>query len=138
MNAYSDLTTLKSASYLNLSVTTHDIYLIRLLDTVSRQVDNYCRRFFYCWEGVRYYNGAKGVIFLDDLLSVTTFKLDTDNDGTFDMTLVANTDYILYPINTYPKTYSEISTNGSRQWTNFTAGVKRGVELTGEIGRAHV
>ena len=134
MNAYSDLTTLKSASYLNLSVTTHDTYLTRLLDTASRQVDNYCRRFFYCWEGTRYYDGSKKTIFLDDLLSITTFKVDADNDATYEWTLVNNTDYVLYPINEYPKTFAQISTIGSRQRSDFAPDVKRAVEIAGVFG----
>ena len=134
MNCYSDLATLKSASYLNLSVTTHDTYLTRLLDTASRQVDNYCRRFFYCWEGTRYYDGARRILFTDDILSITTFKLDTDADGTYETTLTANTDYVLYPINEYPKTLAEISSLGTRQQTNFAPDIKRGVQIIGVFG----
>ena len=135
MNAYADLTTLKSASYLNLSVTTHDTYLTRLLDTASRQVDEFCRRNFYCSEGTRVYDGAESIVFFpDDILSITTFKMDEDCDGTYETSLTADTDYVLCPYNKYPKTWAELSSSGSSKISGFNDGVKKGLQVIGVFG----
>lgn len=134
-NCYADLTTLKSASYLNISVTTHDTYFLRLLDAASRQVDEFCRRFFYCWEGTRLYEGAGDKFFCpDDILSITTIKLDEDDDDTYETTLTVLTDYLLYPKNSYPKTWLEISSNTGRQITDFADGCKSGIQIIGVFG----
>lgn len=137
MNCYADLTTLKSASYLNISVTTHDTYFLRLLDAASRQVDAYCRRFFYSWSGTRIYEGAGDKFFCpDDILSITTFKLDEDDDDTYETTLTVLTDYLLYPKNSYPKTWVEVSTNGNCQISDFADGCKSGIQIAGVFGYA--
>jgi hypothetical protein len=133
MNAYADLVTLKSEAYLNIAtITDFDTQLRKLLEQSSRLLDKYCGRFFYCWEGTRYYPGAQKKLFLpDDLLSITSLKLDFDGDGTFEETMAA-TDYILHPMNGLPKLWLEINPLGS--YRSFAKDVKKGVEITGVFG----
>ncbi len=134
MNAYADVTFLKGSSYLNIptATTDYDTALRKLLEYASRQLDKECRRFFYCYTGTRYYNGAKSDLFLpDDLLSITTLKTDEDADGTFENSL-ATTDYFLYPLNDYPKIRVEINPNGD--YSSFASGVLKSVEIVGTFG----
>ena len=134
MNAYADLTTLKSEAYLNIpsTVTDFDTQLRKLLEQASRLLDKYCGRFFYCWEGARYYHGAEKKLFLpDDVLSITSLKLDFDGDGTFEETM-ESADYILHPLNGLPKLWLEINPTGD--YGSFARGVKKGVEITGVFG----
>jgi hypothetical protein len=132
MNAYADLTTLKSGAYANLTLTTNDTYLRQLLEDASRLIDKYCMRHFYCWEGKKYYDGDDDKLFIDDLLSVTTLKCDPGGDGTFENSYTANTDYLLYPLNDYPKT--RIDLGYSAAYSDFAKGIPRGIELDGVHG----
>lgn len=128
MNCYSDLTRLKSTSYLNLSSTDHDTYLVEVLAAASRQIDKFCARKFYPETATKYFNGAVE-LHIDDLLSIDTFKLDIDGDGTFSYTL-ATSDYILYPLNVYPKVEIKINRNQG-DYSNFASGIEKGVEIIG-------
>lgn len=136
MNSYADLTTLKSSSFLDISATTaNDVYLRILLETAARAIDNHCNRSFYCWEGTRYYDGF-GDMFLceDDILSITTLKTDDNADGTYENSYTAVEDYLLYPLNKYPKLWAEISSRTSREFLSFANGVKKGIEIVGVFG----
>jgi len=138
INSYASLTTLKSEAYLQIPlVTSYDVELRQLLEHASRLIDKYCDRFFYCLETTvalpRYYEGAGGTLFLpDDILSITTLSTDEDGDGNFENTLTENTDFFLYPLNTFPKIRAEINPNGS--YGGFASGTKRGVEIVGIFG----
>ncbi len=114
----------------------YDASLQSMIETCKDYIDDYCRRTFYpvVEETAKYYDGVSEILFIDDLLSVDSFKLDTDGDGVFETTLTANTDYILYPQNKTPKTYVELSTHSSRSISSFANGIKRGVEITGDWG----
>ena len=135
MNAYADLTTLKSVSYLNIaSVTDYDTQLRDLLETASMQLDKYTGRFFYVLEATRYYDGDNNTLFLpDDILIITTLKTDDGGEGTFENTF-ATTDYHLYPFNVFPKTRIEINPNGD--FSHFALGAQKGVEIIGTFGFA--
>ena len=132
-NAYSDLTTLKSASYLNIAtVTDYDTPLLNLLIQASRLLDKWCGRFFFVRDETRYYDGMGLKLFLlDDLLSITTLKTDEDGDGTYENSLVV-TDYHLYPLNDFPKIRIEINPNGD--YGSFASGVQKGVQIIGSYG----
>lgn len=131
LNAYADLTTFKSKGFANVTGTTDDTRLRGLLEQASRVIDRLCERFFYCWNGTRYYDGAYDHIYLDDILSVTTFKLDEDGDGTYEVTMAA-TDYRLYELNEYPKTWAKINPQGN--YGGFAGGIQKGVEIAGVFG----
>lgn len=132
-NAYSDVATIKSDSYLAISTTDHDTYLRKLLEDASRKIDRWCGRFFYCWDGKRYYDGATPLR-TDDLLSVVTLKSDEDADAVYENTLVVTgtqADALLYPLNSYPKTRIELTAIAT---CGLADGVKKGIEIDGIFG----
>ena len=131
MNAYADVETFKSAEFADVSQGTEQARFRRYLEAASRYLDKRCERFFYCWEGARYYDGATRLMDIDDILSITTLKLDEDGDATFEETM-ATTDYLLYPLNRFPKEWIEISSDSD--YGSFASGIKRGVEITGVFG----
>jgi len=137
-NLYASLTTLKSR--LDITATTWDTDLLALLGAVSRELDKWCARWFYVWEGLRYLDGSPTPLFLpDDLLSVDTdgFVLDEDGDETYESTMAPKTgdtsnDYWLYPLNGFPKTWAKISSDSN--FGGFASGIKRGIKITGKWG----
>ena len=131
MNSYGDLTTLKSDSYLSFESgdTSGDTYLRKLMESSSRLIDKYCTRHFYAKTATKYFDGAVP-LFIDDLLSVTTFKTDEDGDATFENTL-ATTDYILYPLNSFPKTIIKLASDGDYGTFGY---FKKGCEVIGLWG----
>jgi hypothetical protein len=135
VNAYADLTTLKSEPYLNISGTDNDTILRKELETVSREIDEYCRRHFYCVDATKYYDGRKKELILnEDILSITSVKLDLNNDGVYEVTM-AETDYHSWPYNELPWESLIIRSNGS--YGSFASGVVRGVEIIGVWGHGN-
>lgn len=132
MNCYSDVTTLKSGAYLDISGTTNDAYFRNLLETASRMIDDYTNRFFYCDETTRYYDGSPSPMWVDDILSVSTLKTDDNDDGTYENSYTENTDFYLYPHNETVKTQIYIRSNGS--YSTFASGIRKGVEIAGVFG----
>lgn len=130
MNSYADIGTFKSADWANISSNTEQVRFRRLLESASQYIEKRTERKYFCWEGAKYYDGA-GWLPVDDLLSVTALKLDEDGDATFGETMAA-TDYILYPLNEFPKTWIEISSNSD--YGTFASGTKKGVEIEGIHG----
>ena len=132
MNCYGNLTRLKSL--LDITTTSHDTDLLMLLNVSSREVDKYCHRKFNAESRTKYYDGASTTLDLsnDDALSVMTLKTDEDGDGTFENSLTENTDYYLYPLNTYPKIRVEINSNGN--YGGFASGVAKGIQIVGTFG----
>ena len=132
MKAYADLTTLKSATYLNVTGTGEDTRFRALLEAASEEIDKLTHRFFECQEGTRYYDGDYHLLFPgDDILSITTLKLDLDGDGVFETSLAA-TDYHMKPLNSYPKTYLEIAYGGD--YSDFARSLSKAIEITGVFG----
>ncbi len=132
-NAYSDITTIRSNAYLAIATTEHDTYLRKLLEDASRKIDRWSGRFFYCWDGKRYYDGETPLR-LNDLLSVVTLKTDEDADAVFENTLImtgTKADALLYPLNEYPKTKIELTAIAT---CGFADGVRKGVEIDGVFG----
>jgi hypothetical protein len=139
-NLYNDLTTIKGQLQIASTDTNDDAILLILLEAASRAIDNWVKRFFYVQEGTRYYDGADQMLFLDDVLTITTFKTDDDLDGTYENSWTADEDYQLYPlpgqINEYPKLRAEISTRETSEFTTFNNGAKKGVQIVGTFGFA--
>lgn len=104
MKSYADLTTIKSALYLNITGTDNDTAIRKLLEAASAEIDNFTHRHFNIRSETRYYDGDFQRLFLfDDVLSITTLKLDLDGDGVYETTF-AGSDYRMIPFNRYPKT----------------------------------
>ena len=95
-----------------ISDTTDDALLDVILEAVSREIDDYCERWFYPRTQTRYYTAERGGRLLtDDLLTVTTLKTDDDGDRTYETTWLT-TDYDLWPFNAAvevpPAPYTEL------------------------------
>lgn len=75
----------------------------RAIASASRAVDELCGRRFWLdadANQVRYYTPATPQLALiDDIVTVTSVKVDRDMDGTFEETWVENTDFFLHPLN---------------------------------------
>ena len=144
-NAYASLTALKSSGVLNLTGTAEDGRLRTLLESVSRQVDAYTMRTFFCQKDTRYFAGNGALVFYPswDLISVDTLKEDENADGSFNDTW-ATTDYELWPYDASPtadsdssRPYLSLQINTK---SNGTKGVwqpnQRAFELVGLFGNS--
>ena len=131
VNAYADVTTFKSQEYANITVNTEQERFRELLEQASRHMDKQTHRRFYCWEGIKYYDGKYGNLLIDDVLSISLLRLDEDADDTYEATMAA-TDYLLYPANKLP--YDRLELSNDSDYGGFAAGVRRGVEITGVHG----
>jgi len=108
------------------------------LSASSRAIDLFCDRRFYPDADaaqVRYYTPDDWrVLFVDDVLTITTLKTDPGGDGVFEQTW-ATTDYTHEPLNAAadgnPWTFLRANPAGTLY---FPAGVPRSVELTGKFG----
>ena len=131
---YCDLLTVKDPGSLSdlAGVTTYDAMLQRWGEIASSFIDEFTKRHFYCWEGIKYFNGEGQTLNLPvDILSISAFSLDLDGSGNF-ATTVNSTDYVLNPTYTYPKTYikkSLVSSIGA-----FAPSVPNGVKIAGVYG----
>ena len=89
MNAYASLHILKSPSVLNVADDAHDDRLLMLAENVSRQIDRYCNRHFFCLNATRVFDGRRGdTLLVPDLISIDPagLKTDDDLDGSFETT----------------------------------------------------
>ena len=102
-NLYATLDDVKTQ--LNVTGTGDNAFFLRLIEDASRWVDRYCGRYFYAKTASLYFDGpgSGNGLLVDDLLSITTFKVDTDSDDAYDDETWGTDDYLLYPLNTFPK-----------------------------------
>lgn len=130
-NGYQTLAEVKTR--LGITDSTDDSRLETIIEAVSRAIDDMCGRRIYAAAETRYYTADKSnLLFVDDLLSVTT--LQTDDTGTrIYSTTWAATDYDLMPYNTTPYQWIEIAPNGLNY---FPVGIAKGVKITGSFGFA--
>ncbi len=112
--------------------------LEHMLESASRDVDTFCRRFFYAKiETVIFDGTGSALLTVPDLLAVTTIKFDEDRDRTFETTLVAADFYLArphaaLPYDMFPKTCVILDgLNGS--FSRFAAQEKL-VEIAAEWG----
>ena len=109
-----------------------------VLASASRKVDEYCGRRFYAdvdAAQVRYYTPDwPDVLYVDDIITITSLKSDDAGDGTFENTWTLNTDYLREPLN---------AAADGEPWTKLCVhptgkfsfpGYPRSVELTGKFG----
>ncbi len=125
---------------LGISSTTDDTIIRKIVEASSRSIDNYCNRTFVTQSATKYFDGAN-ILWIPDLLSVTTLKTDENGDGTYENTYqvaTAPVDYFLYGVgledtlNTYPKI--RIETNPDGDYSGFATSCKKGVEIAGIWG----
>jgi len=97
------------------SITQYDQQFLRLSETISRWIDEYCYRHFYPVSETRYFYGTGDRdVFLDDLISVTTISYSEDDGDTY--TALTSSDYALMAGDDYNPRGSynrvELSVNG--------------------------
>ena len=111
-----------------------DNMLERNVNAISRAIDIITWRRFYAASETRYYTAERSdALIVDDLLSVTTLKTDSDGDRTYEDTW-AVTDYDLMPHNAtldgVPYRSLEITPDGDYSFPT----IAKGVELAGSFG----
>lgn len=137
VNAYANLGMLKAEIGGNIGDTDDDA-LLRILARTSRGIDEACGRHFYSLSATRYYDGggARCLWLPDDLISITTLRADDNRDGTHELTLVADTDYWLWPDNPQPNSpylRLDLVDYGSPQLYRWPLG-RRSVQIVGKFG----
>jgi len=131
VNLYARLADLKGD--MNVTGTSDDDERVRMIEDVSRAVDDLTHRRFYSETATRYFDGeGYSDLWTDDLVSVTTLKVDEDGDGVYELTLAANADYWLWPDNTTPKRRIDLNPE-SAQLTAWPRGRRR-IEIAGVFG----
>ena len=133
-SSYCTLNDVKDA--LDITGTDHDDLLTSLISAVTSEIDNYCHRSFALTSTTRYFDGVGDNLIVDDLVSVTTFKLDTGGDGVWETTLTEGTDFLLYPYNTSPKWLVKLTDDSTA--SDFAKGLRKGVEIAGTWGYSTV
>lgn len=141
-NSYCNLGIIKSGGALKISGNEFDSELVRIAEGESRKIDRYCDRYFYIYEGTKYYDGAATRLILDDdVQTITALIVDTDGNFQYPTTSAYTIDMnspttapdaFAYPTNTLPKTRLEANPNGG--YGHLGAGYKRAVKLTGTFG----
>lgn len=113
-----------------------DTVIEDLIEAASRYIDNQTGRRFYANSNdeTRYYKAtSSGRIFTDDIVSVTTLKIDLDIDRSYETTLAA-TDYDLCPLNAAlngePYTYIERPPLGQYPYPSHN----KSVQIIGKFG----
>ncbi len=96
-NGYATLSDVKAA--LRITDTVDDSLLEISIEAASREIDGWCERFFYSTSATRVYLPTDSLTtHTDDIQTVTTLKVDTAGDGTFDQTWTTS-DFQLSPLN---------------------------------------
>lgn len=134
-NLYADLDQMRRRYFHDSALAETDrAELLRVMGQASRGVDEEAERWFYTLEGTRYYDG-KGFTQLwlpDDVLSITTLKIDEDGDGIYELSLTEETDFWLWPDNEMPKTRLDVNPESSNL-SAWPTGRKR-IEIAGTFG----
>lgn len=129
MNLYVHSGTFKTAN--GISGTSNDAEILRCLEAVSREVDDYCSRHFYTENATRYFNSTTCErANVDDIFSVTSLYLDVDDDETWSELWTEGTDFTLQPLDEYPKTRIHKKRGGSKLFYNYPNALK----VTGVFG----
>src|SRR3990167_10237043 len=99
-NGYLSLEDFKAEAFHEPQDTTSDVAIERIINAVSRKIDEWCFTRFYTTtaDETYYYTAAEsGKLYTDDILSLTTLATDEDGDRTYEVTW-ASTDYDLNPV----------------------------------------
>lgn len=90
------------ATYMTVSSVTFADDLAHAINAASRFIDTYCARRFYADANATartYWTRDTRVQIIDDCYQITSVKLSSADDGTFDVTYTAGTDYTAEPLN---------------------------------------
>jgi hypothetical protein len=135
-NGYATLDEFKARHYASSADTTDDTDIEFIIQTASRDIDNYMGRRFYSTSAdeTRTYQASSPCrVFTDDLLTITSLKTDEDGDRTYELTW-ATTDYDLLPenavVDSKPYTYIEIAPQGNYSFPMH----RKAVQIVGTFG----
>ena len=138
-NAYGNLTTLKSAAFLNVPDEARDARLLEILETASRWIDAYCDRHFWTTTAERRFDGTGRVaLSVSDLIAASEVRVRDGSTGRW--VGWASGEWLPYPLNATP------TEPGGRPYTRIvaTAGGRRfplsrgGVTVAGAWGYGDV
>lgn len=110
-----------------------DPVYLRGIDAASREFERECYgRRFYSETRTHYFrgDGSRLLMLREDLATVTTLTVDADGDGTYELTLVADTDYWLAPYEAAergdPYRQIELNPNGTQltTWPKYPRSIK--------------
>jgi len=138
-NAYCTVLEVRNTDVVNMSGTSHDDLLSKVINAVSRKIDMYCARRFYTASETRYFTAVDYTdhIVTDDISSSSGITLLTDDDGDriYENTW-ASTDFEIAPYNSslngFPYTRIEVTPTGNFHFPRIAKGVK----LTASFGWA--
>lgn len=132
-NSYATLAEMKAE--LRITDALDDSIIEQCVETASRLIDETCGRVFYQeTTTTRYYTAeCSELLFVDDLVSITTLATDDTGDRSYGTTW-ATTDYDLEPYNAalrgQPYTRIQVPSLGARWFPT----VRRGVKVVGTFG----
>ncbi len=132
INGYTTLAELKAR--LNSPPAANDAVLESVIEAVSRWIDKYCGRRFYALSETRYFTAEDDeLVFVGDLLSVTSLATDRTGDRSYG-DIWQSTDYDLEPANADldGKPFTQIRTAPTGRYSFPT--FRRGVKVVGEFG----
>lgn len=138
-NAYGDLTTLKSAAFLNVPDDAHNGRLLGLLEAASRWIDGYCDRQFAAVHGERSFDGTgKVALASPDLLAVSELRVREPSSG--EWIAWPSDRWLLYPLNAAPtepdgRPYTRVVAMGASRRFPLSRG---GVRISGVWGYSDV
>jgi hypothetical protein len=136
-------------AYLGLSGTSQDNNIDRSIDGACRLIDAYCQRRFWVDSTVqvKYFTPESTTFISVPDISTTTgliVELDTSDNGTYDTTLVRDTDYYLLPVNpkinyvadgnTYLEPYTELRILETRSSERFEPLIVKNIKITAKWG----
>lgn len=138
-NEYTTSTLLKAT--LGITSSTFDNDIAASLAAASRGIDKACGRRFWADANssqVRTYTpDSYRRLMIDDLITLTTLKVDQNGDGTFEETWTSGTDFVLEPLNAAVETpvqpyTSVLVRKSSRRY--FPCDIEQSAQVTGKFG----
>jgi len=116
--------------------TADDAVIEGLIEGASRLIDRITGRVFYqsTTDETRYYTADdNSLVFTDDIVSITSLKIDDDGDRSYGTTF-SSTDYDLMPYNAvsvgFPYTWIEIAPLTDESFTSY----RKGIQIIGLFG----
>jgi len=117
------------------TTTKYDPLLNRLAGEVSRWIDRECKRVFYPSLATRYFDGCGStVLWIDDLISITTISYSDDNGETY--TALTTADYITTVGGDYnsPESTNLLVVNRNSNILSYWPRGQRSVKIVGVWG----
>jgi hypothetical protein len=135
-NGYTTLADVKTFKRISSTDATDDAVIERMVENASRLIDGETWRRFYTTSSdeTREYTARNAErVYTDDIVSITSVKMDYDGDRTYETTL-ASTDYDAMPDNYAergePITWLQMSPLGAYTFSNQ----RRGIQIVGKFG----